>query len=184
MAWLGQFAADLIEIRISPELHHEAGEPIATAPRAQVAPQPHHDERVIGQGPWEGHEVRSVVEKPGRDDCDLIRFGTFVEQTRPAPLVQQPVQAGGQQSGGDWCGRLRNRPMTTKAYADQPPPPIRGKQLAALRAVAGTPGGLRIAAYPSTMPLLVRMALVEERPSREAGTARAGRGFSLARGER
>jgi hypothetical protein len=42
--------------------------------------------------------------------------------------------------------------------------PLRGKQLAALRAVAGTPGGLRIAAYPSTMPLLVRMALVEERP--------------------
>ena len=41
--------------------------------------------------------------------------------------------------------------------------PLRGKQLAALRAIAATPGGLRITAYPSAMPLLVQMGLVEER---------------------
>jgi hypothetical protein len=44
-------------------------------------------------------------------------------------------------------------------------PPLRGKQLAALRGVAATPGGLRITAYPSAMPLLVQMGLVEERPT-------------------
>lgn len=43
------------------------------------------------------------------------------------------------------------------------PPPLRGKQLAALRAIAATPGGLRITAYPSAMPLLEKMGLVEER---------------------
>lgn len=41
--------------------------------------------------------------------------------------------------------------------------PIRGKPLAALRAVAGAPTGLRLEAYPSAMPLLVGMGLVEER---------------------
>jgi hypothetical protein len=41
-------------------------------------------------------------------------------------------------------------------------PPLRGKQLAALRAVAGAAGGLRIAAYPTTLPLLVQMGLIEE----------------------
>ena len=54
--------------------------------------------------------------------------------------------------------------MTAKASVALTLPPIRGKQLAALRAVAGTPGGLRVAAYPTTMPLLVKMRLVEERP--------------------
>lgn len=39
-------------------------------------------------------------------------------------------------------------------------PPLRGKPLAALRAVASHPGGLRITAYPSVMPLLERMSLV------------------------
>lgn len=41
--------------------------------------------------------------------------------------------------------------------------PLRGKQLAALRAVASASGGLRSAAYPSVMPLLMQMGLVEER---------------------
>ena len=41
--------------------------------------------------------------------------------------------------------------------------PLRGKQLAALRAIAATPGGLRLKAYPSAMPLLAEMGLVEER---------------------
>jgi hypothetical protein len=54
--------------------------------------------------------------------------------------------------------------MTARASVAPTPPPIRGKQLAALRAVAGTPGGLRVAAYPTTMPLLAKMRLVEERP--------------------
>ena len=44
-------------------------------------------------------------------------------------------------------------------------PPLRGRQLNALRAIAFTTGGLRIAAYPSTMSLLVKMGLVEVRPT-------------------
>lgn len=43
--------------------------------------------------------------------------------------------------------------------------PLPKKQVAALRAIAGAPGGLRIKAYPSVMPLLVQMRLVEERPA-------------------
>lgn len=42
-------------------------------------------------------------------------------------------------------------------------PPLRGKQLAALRAIAATPGGLRLKAYRSAMPLLGAMKLVELR---------------------
>ena len=53
--------------------------------------------------------------------------------------------------------------MSKKPCTNALPPPIRGKQVSALRAVAGTPGGLRITAYPSAMPLLVQMGLVEER---------------------
>lgn len=42
-------------------------------------------------------------------------------------------------------------------------PPLRGKQLAALRAIAATSGGIRLKAYRSTMPLLEAMKLVELR---------------------
>lgn len=42
-------------------------------------------------------------------------------------------------------------------------PPLRGKQLAALRAIAATPGGLRLKAYQSAMPLLDAMGLIELR---------------------
>ncbi|WP_267358897.1 MULTISPECIES: hypothetical protein [unclassified Methylobacterium] len=42
-------------------------------------------------------------------------------------------------------------------------PPLRGKLLAALRAVAANPGGLRIQSHPSVMPLLVEMGLVRLR---------------------
>ena len=42
-------------------------------------------------------------------------------------------------------------------------PPLRGKQLAALRAIAATPGGLRLKAYRGAMPLLDAMKLVELR---------------------
>ncbi len=42
-------------------------------------------------------------------------------------------------------------------------PPLRGKQLAALRAIAATPGGLRLKAYRSATPLLEAMKLVELR---------------------
>ena len=45
------------------------------------------------------------------------------------------------------------------------PPPLRGKQLAALRAIASTPAGLRIGAYPTALPLLADMSLVIERPA-------------------
>ncbi len=53
--------------------------------------------------------------------------------------------------------------MTAKAYATPVPPPLRGKQLAALRAIASTPGGLRLGAYPTALPLLAEMGLVIER---------------------
>ena len=53
--------------------------------------------------------------------------------------------------------------MRAKAYAALKPMPIRGKQLAALRAVASTPGGLRVGAYPTALPLLADMGLVIER---------------------
>ena len=43
-------------------------------------------------------------------------------------------------------------------------PPLRGKQLAALRSVAITAGGLREGSFPSVMPLLVAMELIESRP--------------------
>jgi len=48
-------------------------------------------------------------------------------------------------------------------YGPHPVPPLRGKQLAALRSVAATPGGLRITAYPSVMPLLEQMGMVRIR---------------------
>ena len=57
-------------------------------------------------------------------------------------------------------------------------PPLRGKQLAALRAIASTPGGLRLTAYPSAMPLLVEMGLVEERPASRTAH-REGRAWFL-----
>jgi hypothetical protein len=42
-------------------------------------------------------------------------------------------------------------------------PALRGKPLAALRAVAVNPGGLRMRAFPSVMPLLQEMGLVRVR---------------------
>ena len=42
--------------------------------------------------------------------------------------------------------------------------PLRGRLLNALRSVAVSPGGLRLGAHPSSMPKLVEMGLVEERP--------------------
>lgn len=53
--------------------------------------------------------------------------------------------------------------MRARAYEASMLTPLRGKQLAALRAVASAPGGLRFGAYPSVMPLLMQMGLVEER---------------------
>lgn len=46
-----------------------------------------------------------------------------------------------------------------------PPPPLRGKQLAGLRAIASTPAGLRVGAYPTALRLLADMGLVIERPA-------------------
>ena len=56
--------------------------------------------------------------------------------------------------------------------------PLRGKQLSALRAIASTPGGLRLTAYPSAMPLLAEMGLVEERPASRTAH-REGRAWFL-----
>ncbi len=68
--------------------------------------------------------------------------------------------------------------MRKTACADTPVLPLRGKQLAVLRAIAATPGGLRITAYPSAMPLLVEMGLVEERPASRTAH-REGRAWFL-----
>ncbi|WP_342167242.1 hypothetical protein [Methylobacterium sp. SD21] len=46
-----------------------------------------------------------------------------------------------------------------------PPPPLRGKQLAVLRAIASTPAGLRVGAYPTALPLLADVGLVIECPA-------------------
>ena len=63
--------------------------------------------------------------------------------------------------------------------------PLRGKQLTALRAIAATLGGLRITAYPSAMPLLMQMGLVEERAAPPASpTATAEHGSSPSKGGR
>jgi len=68
--------------------------------------------------------------------------------------------------------------MTAKAYAFPTPPPLRGKQLAALRAIASTPGGLRVGAYPTALRLLADMGLVIERPSSQIAH-RDGRAWFL-----
>lgn len=52
------------------------------------------------------------------------------------------------------------------AFQEDMIPPVRGRQLAALRACADHPHGLRRAAYPSAMSVLVARGLVEERPVR------------------
>ena len=56
--------------------------------------------------------------------------------------------------------------------------PLRGKQLAALRAIASTPGGLRIGAYPTAIPLLAEMGLVIERAASRT-THREGKAWFL-----
>ena len=58
--------------------------------------------------------------------------------------------------------------MPTETHA-----PVRGLALKALRAVAANPGGLRMQAHPSVMPLLVEMGLVESRNARGPGRTRA-----------
>ncbi len=69
--------------------------------------------------------------------------------------------------------------MRKTACADTPVPPLRGKQLAALRAIASTPGGLRVGAYPTILPLLADMGLVIERPASRT-THPQGRAWFLA----
>jgi hypothetical protein len=46
---------------------------------------------------------------------------------------------------------------------------LRGKPLAALRAIAVNPGGLRLRAFPSVMPMLQEMELVRVRERGRAG---------------
>ena len=50
---------------------------------------------------------------------------------------------------------------------------LQGRLLNALRSVAVAPGGLRLNAHPSSMPKLVEMGLVVERPLR-AGFKQTG----------
>ena len=71
----------------------------------------------------------------------------------------------------------------------EPHAPVRGRTLQALRAVGAQPQGLRHQAYPSDMPALVEMGLVEERHVRGHGWSRpawfltrAGRDFLAALG--
>lgn len=58
---------------------------------------------------------------------------------------------------------IRLKSAGSERMPPDPTPPLRGKPLAALRAVAANPGGLRIRAFPSVMPLLVEMGLVRMR---------------------
>jgi hypothetical protein len=65
----------------------------------------------------------------------------------------------------------------------EPHAPIRGRALLALRACAAHPQGLRHQAYPTYIPVLVEMGLVEERHVRGDGRSQpawfltaAGRG--------
>ncbi len=50
--------------------------------------------------------------------------------------------------------------------------------MAALRAIALTPAGLRVGAYPTALPLLADMGLVIERPA-SRGAHRQGRAWFL-----
>ncbi len=61
------------------------------------------------------------------------------------------------------AGKAGGRATTSKDEALRSAPPLRGRQRSALRACALTPGGLRLQAYPSVMPVLVRLGFVEER---------------------
>jgi len=51
----------------------------------------------------------------------------------------------------------------------EPHAPIRGRALLALRACAAHPQGLRHEAYPTHMPMLAEMGLVQERHVRGPG---------------
>nr|WP_042675575.1 hypothetical protein [Methylobacterium sp. B34] len=51
----------------------------------------------------------------------------------------------------------------------EPFAPVRGRQLAALRACLLYPQGMRIEAYPSAMPALEKLGLVVSRPARSPG---------------
>lgn len=53
----------------------------------------------------------------------------------------------------------------------EPHTSVRGRALLALRACAAHPQGLRHQAYPTYMPMLVEMGLVEERKVRGPGRA-------------
>ncbi|MDH2311408.1 hypothetical protein [Methylobacterium brachiatum] len=55
----------------------------------------------------------------------------------------------------------------------EPHAPIRGRALLALRACAAHPQGLRHQAYPTYMPMLAEMGLVEERNVRGPGRRQA-----------
>jgi len=57
-------------------------------------------------------------------------------------------------------------------------PPLRGRQIAALRAIASSPAGLRSGAYPSLMAALVEMGLVVERDAARASHP-SGRAWHL-----
>lgn len=61
-------------------------------------------------------------------------------------------------------------------------PPLRGRQLAALRSVAGAPHGLRTGAFPTSMRLLAEMGLVEERAAPRAWHAKGRAWFLTADG--
>jgi hypothetical protein len=55
----------------------------------------------------------------------------------------------------------------------EPHAPLQGRALKALRVVAANPGGLRMQARPSAMPMLVEMKLVESRQRRGPGRTRS-----------
>lgn len=71
----------------------------------------------------------------------------------------------------------------------EPPFPAKSRHVAALRALAVTPGGLRSGSHPSVMPALKELGYVEERPMRTRPSetkwhlTKAGRDLLAAMGE-
>lgn len=55
-------------------------------------------------------------------------------------------------------------------------PPLKGRALEALRAVALHPRGLRLSAYPASMPALIELGYVVERQARWDGAKVGDRG--------
>lgn len=62
-----------------------------------------------------------------------------------------------------WKATTKRRTRSVKLVALDLVPLLRGRALKALRAIAANPGGLRMNAHPSAVPLLLELGLVRVR---------------------